>query len=76
MKLQNDILEMEIQAVEVCMDGVGWEFPDDQNAKQSLEHWLPCRLVQPVEQSGTTIREAFMREGFPHHEDDDDIMML
>jgi hypothetical protein len=75
-KLRDELLEMEIQALEACMDDVGWKFPEDEDAKQSLEHWLSSRLVQPVEQSGTAVREAFVREGFPHHEDSDDVMML
>ena len=75
-KLRDEILEMEIHALDACMDDVGWKFPDDVSAKNSLEHWLSCRLVQPVEQSGTAIREAFVREGFPHHDDSNDVQML
>lgn len=74
-KIQGELLKMEVHAVEACMDDIGWTFPDDKSAKESLAHCMSKRLVQPVEQSGTAVREAFVREGLSHHEDDDDVML-
>ncbi|KAJ4381243.1 hypothetical protein N0V86_003592 [Didymella sp. IMI 355093] len=74
-KLQDELLRLEIQALQACMDDVGWTFPAEEDAKESLEYWLLHRLVQPGEPSGTAVRKALVCEGHPHFEDEvNDVM--
>lgn len=85
-KFQHEILKLEIQALGACMDGVGWTLPENKFTKDTLEHMMLYRLVQPVEQSGTAVREAFVFQGHlnslppgvrrqSEEDDDDDDMM-
>ncbi|KAJ4994368.1 hypothetical protein SVAN01_00197 [Stagonosporopsis vannaccii] len=59
--LQHELLELEIQALQACMDDVGWVLPKEESAKHALQDTMVSRLVQPVEKSGTSVRGAFVR---------------
>jgi hypothetical protein len=54
--LRDELLKLELQAVEACMDDIGWVLPNDERANDVLEYLMVHRLVQPVEVSGTGIR--------------------
>ncbi|OSS50529.1 hypothetical protein B5807_05147 [Epicoccum nigrum] len=61
--VQHEILRLEVQALEACMDDFGWVLPKDENADNTLLRMMACRLIRPVEKSGTGIREAFICKG-------------
>lgn len=68
--LQNELIELELQAVEACMDDVGWVLPDDERARGMLQDMIVHQLVQPVERSGTGVPKAFLFPGTSDHRSD------
>ena len=59
--LQDELYLLEVNAVNACMDDVGWVLPNEENARSRLEPIMTLRLVQPERKSGTSRREAFKR---------------
>ena len=59
--LQDELYLLEVNAVNACMDDVGWVLPNEENARSRLEPIMTLRLVQPERKSGTSRREAFIR---------------
>lgn len=62
-KIQYSLEQLELQAVEACMDDVGWVLPNDKDARDMVEPMVYYRLVQPLARSGTDIRKDFIYPG-------------
>lgn len=63
--LQYELYLLEVNAVNACMDDVGWVMPNEENARSRLEPIMTLRAVQPEEKSGTSIRKALIRKSEP-----------
>ncbi|KAF2629727.1 hypothetical protein BU25DRAFT_447147 [Macroventuria anomochaeta] len=75
--LQHELLKLEVQVLEACIDDVAWVLTGcDEDAEDCLECMMVKRLIQPTENSGTAIREAFVFQGHSHRPPAEIIKML